>query len=289
MQAFGDHNITLPYGASGDVRTTCPQCDNTSLAVQTTEGLWYCHYCGWGGSLRGRRNGKASCFRQRQNIPKRPDPAASAWKQAAILRTWNQARSITKDTPAGRYLQRRSLWPDDPAPFPPTLRYTPRLAYRHDDSTYTHHPALVALVQRLDGKVTTLHRTYLTADGRKADVPTPKRTMPTPTTMKEAAVRLGEAGETLAVTEGIETGLAVRHMLDVSVWAGLSAIGMQTVQLPDTVTLVLVCPDHDTAGLRAGRHLAQRMLAEDRRVKLLIPPRAGQDWADVLIEEGGAA
>ncbi|MEM1010453.1 MAG: hypothetical protein AAGJ35_15780, partial [Myxococcota bacterium] len=55
---FHTHNIHLPPNASGETKTTCPQCSSTRqkqnekcLAVHVERGLWYCHHCQWKGSL----------------------------------------------------------------------------------------------------------------------------------------------------------------------------------------------------------------------------------------------
>ena len=145
---------------------------------------------------------------------------------------------------------------------------------------------MIAAVQDPQDTVVTLHRIYLTPTGGKADVPTPKKFMPTPSTLKGAAVRLDTPGATLAVTEGVETGLAVRLSAGVPVWAGLSAVGMNNIVMPDTVRLVLICADNDPGGTgqQASKKLARRMLAEGRRVKILMPTTPGTDWADGMGE-----
>jgi putative DNA primase/helicase len=170
---------------------------------------------------------------------------------------------------------------------PNALRYHQHLYYRHDDGRYTYHPAMIAAVQDPHGTVISLHRTYLTDAGSKASVPSPKKSMPTPTTMRGAAVRLDPPGETLAVTEGIETALAVRLSAGVPVWAAISATGMKSLVVPDVVHLVVICADHDANGIgeQAARLLAQRLLAEQRRVKILMPRELGADWADGLERE----
>jgi twinkle protein len=58
---YVDFGIHLPLGASGkDVRAVCPQCapkrkpehrNEKDLAVDVTEGVWFCHHCEDGGSL----------------------------------------------------------------------------------------------------------------------------------------------------------------------------------------------------------------------------------------------
>lgn len=56
-ESFG---IELPFGASGEVRVTCPKCTpnrkpgnqrRKDLAVNTYDNVFVCHHCGWSGSL----------------------------------------------------------------------------------------------------------------------------------------------------------------------------------------------------------------------------------------------
>ena len=162
--------------------------------------------------------------------------------------------------------------------------YHPRLPYRHEDQTFTYHPAMVARVDDPRGGLATLHRTYLTFDGHKAAVPSPKKLMSPaiPGATHGGAIRLYAPDETLAIAEGIETALVVRCATGLPVWATSSAGGMARLIVPPDVRLVVICADHDSPGIKAARELARRLLSEQRRVKLLIPDTPGADWADRL-------
>jgi putative DNA primase/helicase len=156
------------------------------------------------------------------------------------------------------------------------------LAYRDTDGQQTYHPAMLARVDDANGQGVSIHRTYLTNDGHKAAVPTVKKLMPAvlPGATRGGAIRLYPAGETLGVTEGIETALAVRRATGLSVWSTICAGGMVRLIVPPEVHLVVICADHDLPGIKAARELARRLLIEQRRVKLLIPDMPGADWAD---------
>ena len=54
---FSDYGIHVT--GTGEVRALCPMCsanrkkkNEKCLAVNTTEGTWLCHHCGWAGSLK---------------------------------------------------------------------------------------------------------------------------------------------------------------------------------------------------------------------------------------------
>jgi putative DNA primase/helicase len=212
-----------------------------------------------------------------------PSSVPDERKREALRRVWREARPIIVGDPVHAYLQWRRL--SLPLPDMPTvLRYHPHLAYTHDNGQRTYHPAMVALVQAPDGTSVSLHRTYLTRNGHKADVLSPKKLMSpaVPGATRGGAIRLYPVGETLTVAEGIETGLAVRVSAGLPIWVTLSAGNMRGLMVPQRVQLLVICADHDLAGLDAAKALARRMLAEGRRVKILAPDLPGTDWADTL-------
>jgi putative DNA primase/helicase len=280
VRTWADVGIEIPNGTTGEVRTICPQCSPTRrksraacLAVNADTGTWLCHHCGWKGGLHGRLHPSA--------LPPLPRPPAQPdeRKRAALRRVWSEARPITTADPVNLYLCQRGIVLED---LPAVLRCHSHLVYRHEDGQCTYHPAMVACVDNAQGESVSLHRTYLTRDGRKADVPTVKKLMPSvvPGATRGGAIRLYPASETLAIAEGIETALAVRLATGLPVWSTICADGMARLVVPPKVRLVVICADHDPAGLVAARTLARRLLTEQRRVKILTPDTPGADWAD---------
>jgi putative DNA primase/helicase len=291
MRAWHDIGIALPYGATGEVRTTCPQCSPSRLksrvaclAVNADKGTWYCWHCGWKGRLRSRR-----AYHGLIPVSPRLSWRSEATRRAALNCIWQQSRRITAGDPVNTYLRQRGLDCGPVANMPAVLRYHPRLMHLHDTGERTYHPAMLAAVSDPHGHFVSIHRTYLTYDGHKADIPTVKKLMSpaTPGGTRGGAIRLYETTATLAVTEGIETALAVHLTTGLPVWAAISTIGMKALVVPDVVRIVIICADHDRsgAGLDAARTLARRMLAEHRRVKILMPDTPGTDWADSLVQD----
>ena len=103
------------------------------------------------------------------------------------------------------------------------------------------------------------------------------------------AVRLAAAGEELAITEGIETGLAVQQATGEPTWAALSAGGIRKIELPQLPLAreVIIAADHDEAGERAAEAAAKRAHGEGRVVRICKPPTAGKDFLDLLLDSEG--
>lgn len=201
--------------------------------------------------------------------------------------TWSKARSIGKDDPVGRYLVARGVEMDA---YPKVLRAHPMLDYFEKDEHKVNrrlgaYPALLAKVQDLSGKPMTLHRIYVDPNtpGDKAPVSQPKK--PMNSGIKGCGVYLYEAGEELALAEGIETALAVRILTGLPVWACRDAGGLEAIVLPQHVRKVYIYADNDEnfRGQLAAYTLAHRLtLKEGRQVEVKLPQNPG-DWLDVLV------
>lgn len=223
----------------------------------------------------------------------RPAPAPAtpdAERRRYLERLWAEAHPI-QDAAVGRcYLEARGLILERVLEGL-HLRVHPALPYREDGEVLDTYPALLGRVEHPRHGLVALHRTYLTPDGSgKAAVPSPKKL--TPPVLEGAtagaSIRLYalEPGQPLALCEGAETALAVHQCTGWPCWACVSAGGLERVQLPAEAREVVICADNDPAGLEAARKLARRLLSENRRVRLATPPKAGEDWLDVL---GGVA
>lgn len=160
-------------------------------------------------------------------------------------------------------------------------------------------PALLAPIVNVNGQGVGLHITYLTPDGSgKARISHPDDshvTLPNRKTRSLYAgstiggsIRLYTAGESLAVSEGIETALAVRISLGLQVWATVSASGMARLEIPEQVREIFVMADNDDSGIgeQAATNLAKRLLQSNRVTKIVIPEEPDTDWVDVLNKEG---
>lgn len=215
------------------------------------------------------------------------DPDRARRAVAVVLR---ESRVPSANGPVARYLAARGLaaiqddWPND-------IRECSALRYYEGDGTWTEHPALAAILRSIDGELVTLHRIYLTNEGRKASVATPKRLMtPISPTWFGAAVRLYAADDRLALAEGIESALAVRIATGWPVWATVTAGGLSAVSLPAGIRRVAIHADHDDAGRRAAEQARERMeRLSGAEVSIVLPPLPGMDPLDALLAQRGAA
>jgi hypothetical protein len=154
--------------------------------------------------------------------------------------------------------------------------------------------AMVCLVQAPNGDPVGLHRTWL--DGAsKAPVRTPRMSLGAGRSMSGGAIRLMKSDKVLALSEGIETGLALTHLRGFPVWACMSAVLLTHVQLPDRIREVRIAVDMDTSGTgqNAALTLALRLRGTRKvhfewpttRLDLItnkVLPDRSFDWADMV-------
>jgi putative DNA primase/helicase len=205
---------------------------------------------------------------------------------------WKGARPLAHGDPAMTYLQNRGL---DIGVAPSQLRYHARVKFTpNGGGAANYHPAMLAQVVSPDASRRTVHITYLTEDGQKANV-SPCRKMAPGAIPEGGAVRLAASAETMGIAEGIETALSASQLFGVPVWAATSAPIMLKWQPPKTVKHVLIFGDTDDSftGQLAAYGLASHLLAKGFGVEVRLPDRAhggakGADWNDVL-SNGGAS
>ena len=220
-----------------------------------------------------------------------------AWRRNAdrITHLSHHLRRVTAADPVHLYLCRR-LYAESIV-VPQCLRLHAHMPYVHDGEVVGIWPAMVAPVVGIDGKVRALHKTYLTPEGRKADVPGPvKKLTPAAGPLIGGSIRLHEpkAG-VLGVSEGIETALAAHCGSGVPTVAAYSAGALAGFQWPAGVRRLIIFADDDNAGRKAAHELRARAERCMLSVTMMTPTTEGADWCDVwakrdaVIVEGGAA
>jgi len=204
------------------------------------------------------------------------------WAENAgrIEKLWAQCQPLVPGDPVTLYVKARGMpgvWP-----LPDLLRYHSALPYWHDDGNTTRHPAMVAPLIGPDGRMLALHRTYLSRDGRKADLPTVKKLTGTAGPLTGACIPLFKprAG-VLGIAEGIETALAAWCASAVPVVAAYSAGALAAWRWPQGLQRIVVFADFDKAGQEAADSLRARALAAHLPCEVLTPTTEGADWCDV--------
>lgn len=219
-----------------------------------------------------------------------------------LERTWSTTRAPSdhRSEPLRNWFEARGLGSPEGLC---NLRFHPALPYvDYETGEYLgKFPAQVALLQHIDGTPVTLHRTYLSPDGRrKADVPMARKAE-SHTSDRDpcgAAVHLDRhTHRVLAVGEGLESSVAARRLvkdLGIPMWSTLDANGMRNLILPDWAEIVVVFGDRDLsmAGQASSFTLVENARKSGRRATALLPPFAiptGQksiDWDDVVMTMG---
>ena len=219
------------------------------------------------------------------------------WSKVAqrIAQVWAQCVPLLPGDPVTLYLKRRGLggvWP-----LPTVLRLHRALPYWHEGEKLGTFPAMVAPMVAPDGRTVALHRTYLHADGRKADVPSVKKLTGAAGSLSGACIPLhGPREGRIGIAEGIETALAAWCASTVPTVASYCANSLAMWRWPAGVQRIVVFADNDKAGCEAADALRARALAAHVRCDVLTPTTERADWCDVwaardavAIEAGGAA
>jgi putative DNA primase/helicase len=201
----------------------------------------------------------------------KPDPEPEPDERA--LEIWRRALPA-KGTLVEQYLQHRGIT----LPPPPSIRFLPHVDYM----PRIGFPAMVAAVQRPDRKIIAVQITYLKPDGSgKAPVESPRKTFGK---LGSGAVRLGPAGLTIGIAEGVESGLSAMQIHNVPVWCGLGAWRLKNVAMPKEARWLQIMADADDAGKKATAALMTRHgLALN--ADYLFPDPPAKDWNDALIKE----
>ena len=208
------------------------------------------------------------------------------WAENAqrIAQVWAQCVPLVAGDPVTLYLKGRgfgAVWP-----LPDLLRLHRALPYWEGGNKLGTYPAMVAPLM-VDGRMGALHRTYLTRDGRKADVPTVRKLTGAAGALAGACIPLHKpARGCIAIAEGIETALAGWCASTLPTVAAYSAGNLAAYRWPAGVQRLVIFADHDKAGQDAAAALQGRASAAHLRCDVLTPTDPGADWCDVWAARG---
>lgn len=241
---------------SGDVFAFVQQMDGCGFktAVQRVAGLYSC--------------------KKVMMVPTEPatSNATITTNRTHALKLWREAKPAV-NTLADHYARTRGIT----IPLPASLRFHPTCWHSPTKQSY---PTLIAGVQTVDGEIVAVHRIYLTPTGHKADIANNKSTLGA---FKGGAVRLGalQPDKALLVGEGIETMLSAMQLTGYAAWAALGS-NLKGVEIPASISDVMICADNGTAGHNAAHTLQQRLMQQGKTVQVIAPPSQYSDFNDYL-------
>lgn len=296
----------------------CPLCggrDRFSLLKgerNEPDGRWYCRGCGYGDGIELVKRFRGSTFpqtlrwleaylgieHQRESFCHRPEGLSEAEKtvrrRERNLAFWNAAvplRDLSRESPQWKYLASRGLGACDASAMLRAEAETEAWETNEDGERRSagRYPVLLAAVTDGSGGIITLHRTFLTPDGGKAPLSSPKKLAPG--AIEDGLIRLFPPTAILCLAEGIETALSVHEMTGLPVWSAISLTGLRKFgEVPEGVKKIHICGDNDRsyAGAAGAYELAARIRRSrpDIEVAVHIPPEPGTDWNDVLRSGG---
>ena len=237
-------------------------------------------------------------------------PEAVASSVAKMRAVWERSSQIVEGDPVHRYMQRRS--PGLEFDVLQGLRicrdleyWTPPMAEGGRPALLGRFPAMIAAALDPNGDLVQIHKTYLTPDGYKADVPIVKKTE-RGIGVNSFAVRMVEpVGDTLGICEGVETGWGAMRYQQVPVWPCLNGPAMSEFVLPEylrgQIKKLIIFADADELKRcgtssngqvrmrRPGSSYAEKAaaIARNLRLKVLVirPAKTGQDFEDFFNHE----
>lgn len=215
-----------------------------------------------------------------------------------LLTRWNEAVPLTEPAskPLWLYLAGRGLSGHQVAQNP-AVRFHPALPYYTAEKEHLgDYPAMLCLMLDEHHRPATLHRTYLTAGGKKLPVDNPKKlaSFPSDRNLAGGGIPLFVPGRVLGVAEGVETALAANRGSGMAVWSTYSANLMAKFTPPKGVEQLVIWADRDRseAGITAAKELKSRMWELGIPAKILLPTldipegAKGVDWNDVWAQLG---
>ena len=274
-------------------RCRCPVHGGRSLSVTEKDGrlLLVCRAgCPQGEVIsKLKRLGLWGSVTRYEAQPPAPTPPDNKERKAArASKIWEQSHLITPGDPVHTYLRNRGIVLPE---YPSDLRSHPALPYWTQDDNgkpvlLGKWPAMLAVVRNPQGRPVALHRTYITSDGHKAPVQSPKKILKV-RDLAGGAVRLFPPKDgVLAVTEGIEDALSAWVLWQIPAWAVLVTSGMKGFILPEDVREVLILADRDDngAGQRAALEMAVKLEEMKKAVRIRVP--SGHKDINALLMEG---
>jgi putative DNA primase/helicase len=245
-------------------------------------------------NVTGSRDDAKIVERLRSEAPKvfKPDPQKALDRMS---RQWNSSREVCFGDPVHLHLTSRV---PGLLKVPGEIRYHPGLEYWMPSSSPDGRPTLLGCIPAMiirgfdpDDNFVQLHKTFLTMDGNKANVPAVRK-CDVGIGSNCYAFRIGEPAADLGVGEGIETALASMVLKGIPVWPCHSNTIMENFMVPRSalgvVRRTIIFSDSDQtknnvrAGQRSAEVLADRLKKAGFRSMIARPAKLGTDFDDLI-------
>ena len=274
----------------------CPFCKEGKdryRFIAPPDELLYCNQCGvrdgissyleWTGL-----SFKESCNKirgekvnyQKQEARRKPDP------MILLKRIHSKLAKVQAGDVVDTYLNSRKI-----TIRPPDVLTGSKMPYYGGGKIAGVYDCMVSRITNVNGKLESYHLVYLTALGEKISNAQAKIIITPIATITGCSVKIPYSGNDdtgiLAIAEGIETAMAVSQDEGIQCLAGVSALGMEKIVIPDSITTVYIYGDHDESftGQASAYALAKRLKMKGLDVKVFIPEEMGTDWLDEFNEE----
>ena len=284
MQSLNDVIKLLKAKTYGNsILAFCPNHDNTktpALSISydnnTDKLLVYCHAgCNSVDVLKA-INAKGLNIDYKQSGNSYNTNQNGSNKEQYINKILSEVKPI-KGTIAEHYLKNERCISCE---IPETITFHPSLKHSY---TQSYYPAMVAIIRETNSdKVIAIHRTYLTKDGKKANIDNNKMIFGNFNGGCVIINQKSDKTKSLIVAEGIETALSLKMLYpNEMVVSTLSSSGMKNLILPHKPSKLIIGIDNDEAGMVAGELLGSRAIAEGWEVNIAAP-NLGNDWNDTI-------
>ena len=272
-----------------DVHGPCPVCggrDRFRFDDKDGEGTFYCSQCGPGTGIdllmRFKGWDFATAAKEADSIVGNVEPVKPKPKRdkRPMLRKIRERLGPMRGEVAD-YLLGRKL----PVHLARYLKQA-KLNYfdKETNRSLGEFHCMVGEIVSPSGKLVGYHLTHLES-GKKADVPSPKKTMALEGRLHGSCVRLTKVCSHIGITEGIESAIAVMGLFNIPCWSALNTSVLERWVPPEGVSSVTIYADNDKnfAGQKSAYCLANKLSLKGLDVSVVVPEKPGTDFADVLV------
>jgi putative DNA primase/helicase len=187
---------------------------------------------------------------------------------------WSKGTSVN-GTLGETYLKSRHIY--HAAPF---CRFAAD-ALMHNGTRWIHLPALLLPISTSLG-IVAIQRIFLSGDGHKADIESPKRCLGLP---GGGAIRYGKAPDThLNIAEGFEDAVSVCALQGLDhCWAAAGIERYTTMEIPAQVKTITIWSQHGAPATKAVKKAETKFTGQGHQLSIEIPARE-MDWNDMLVD-----